>query len=367
MRKFIYILSILFIASCSSDNGSDSGSDTSNYDKEAMLTSWADNIIVPAFEDYQQKVNTLNNDVTTFNGEVNLTNLNNLRSSWLEAYKAYQHVGIFDIGKATELKLTDKTNTYPTDTENILANINGTDYNLETQAQYASQGFPALDYLLYGITENDEDILDLYLNESGYSNYLTAITTQLKTTADAIVIDWNNTYRETFINNSNVVTGSVNQMANNYIENFEKDVRAPKLGIPAGVFSNGVFYPEKVEAYYKNDISKTLLIEATKASQDFFNGVTFGTTTSGPGLKEFLDAVDATSDGEKLSTIINNQYATIFTEIDKLDDSFSDQISSNNSAMLTTYEALQQNVVYIKLDMISALSLTIDYVDGDGD
>lgn len=367
MRKLVFILSVLFIASCSSDNGSDSGSDTSNYDKEEMLTSWADNIIVPSFENYQQKVNLLNTEVDTFSENINASNLNNLRDAWLEAYKAYQYVGIFDIGKATDLKLTDKTNIYPTDTENILNNINGADYNLETQAQYASQGFPAIDYLLYGIAENDEDILALYINESGYANYLAAVSAQLKNTADAIVTDWNNGYRETFINNSNVVTGSVNQMANNYIENFEKDVRAPKLGIPAGVFSNGVLYPESVEAYYKNDISKTLLIDATQASQDFFNGVTFGTSTTGPGLKEFLDAVDATSDGEKLSTIINNQYATIFSEIDNLDNSFSDQISTNNSAMLTTYNALQQNVVYIKLDMISALSLTIDYVDGDGD
>jgi len=35
--------------------------------------------------------------------------------------------------------------------------------------------------------------------------------------------------------------------------------------------------------------------------------------------------------------------------------------------MLAAYDALQQNVVYVKLDMMQALNITIDYVDGDGD
>ncbi len=35
--------------------------------------------------------------------------------------------------------------------------------------------------------------------------------------------------------------------------------------------------------------------------------------------------------------------------------------------MLAAYDVLQQNVVYIKLDMMQALNITIDYVDGDGD
>ena len=35
--------------------------------------------------------------------------------------------------------------------------------------------------------------------------------------------------------------------------------------------------------------------------------------------------------------------------------------------MITAYNTLQQNVVYTKLDMMQALNITIDYVDGDGD
>lgn len=371
MKGLLFTISfILLLTGCSSDSSSETEPDAAAYDKEAMLNSWADHIIIPSFVNYQLKVNALNASTVAFTETSNVENLALLRDAWLEAYKAYQHVGIFDIGKATDLHLLEVSNTYPTNTENIETNIATGNYNLDTQAQYASQGFPALDYLLYGLADTDAAVLEFYsisANASNYKAYLTALSAKLNTTANEIVADWNSGYSATFISNSNAVTGSLNQTANNFIKNLEKEIRAPKVGIPAGVFSNGTLFPEKVEAYYKNDISKLLIVEATQASQDFFNGTTFGTNTSGPGLKEFLDAVGANSSGQSLSSIINNQYETIFSEIAKLEASFSSQITTNNSLMLNAYDALQQNVVYLKVDMISALSLTIDYVDGDGD
>ena len=35
--------------------------------------------------------------------------------------------------------------------------------------------------------------------------------------------------------------------------------------------------------------------------------------------------------------------------------------------MIAAYDALQQNVIYTKVDMMQALNVTIDYVDSDGD
>ncbi|WP_419212047.1 imelysin family protein [Maribacter sp. X9] len=371
MRVLVFALSIIVLfTGCSSDSGDDNSTVDPNYNKEAMLVSWADNIIIPAFTNYQLKVNSLNESTITFTQNPGTETLLDLRNKWLEAYKAYQHVGIFDMGKATDLKLLESSNTYPTDAGNIEANISSGAYNLSAQAQFASQGFPALDYMLYGVKETDEDILALYTDgakAAGYKAYLTALSARLKLTADAVLEDWAGGYRATFIGLDNAITGSLNQMANNFIKNLEKDIRAPKVGIPAGIFSNGTLFPDKVEGYYSNDISKELLLEATKASQNFFKGASFGTNGSGPGLNEFLDAMGAKSNGQSLSGIINGQYATIFSEINKLDNSFSQQISADNSLMVATYNAFQQNVVYLKVDMISALSLTIDYVDGDGD
>mgnify|MGYP002760007868 FL=1 len=203
---------------------------------------------------------------------------------------------------------------------------------------------------------------------SNRKTYLAAVTTRLKSQADAIVNDWKSTYRNTFVsNNGNSVSSSLNKMTNNFVKNLEKDIRTGKLGIPAGLFSNGTKYPEKTEAYYKSDVSRELLTVAIKAEQDFFNGKNFNNSTTGESLKSYLDYLNAVRSGQKLSDIINNQFAATYTSINLLNNSISQQINSDNSKVIAAYNVLQQNVVYIKLDMMQALNISIDYVDGDGD
>jgi hypothetical protein len=45
--------------------------------------------------------------------------------------------------------------------------------------------------------------------------------------------------------------------------------------------------------------------------------------------------------GEKLSTIINNQFSAIITATTTLNASFSNQINSDNTKMLAAYDVLQ--------------------------
>lgn len=370
MKKNVLLATILgLFISCSGD--SDSSTSGDNYDRTALLTNWADNLIIPRFEDYQSKVVSLNNDVIIFTTSPNQTNLDNLRSSWLNAYKSYQYVNVFNIGKAEEINFTSCTNIYPVNSTGINTNITSGVYDLTLLSQYDKQGFPALDYMLNGLSTSDSEILDFYLTNSqatNYKQYLIALSTRLKNNADVIVNDWNNTYRATFIASSgNSVSSSVNKMVNNFVKYFEKDIRAGKVGIPAGIYSNGTLFPEKVEAYYKNDVSKILLNESVKGAQDFFNGKHFNSTIEGMSLKSYLDFLNTVRSGQNLSTIINNQFATINTINANLDNSFSSQVNTNNNLMISSFDGLQQNVVYFKLDMMQAFNITVDYVDADGD
>jgi hypothetical protein len=70
---------------------------------------------------------------------------------------------------------------------------------------------------------------------------------------------------------------------------------------------------------------------------------------------------------KQLSTTINNQFTTIFTVNATLSASLSAQVNSDNAKMILAYDALQQNIIYTKLDMMQALNITVDYVDSDGD
>ncbi|MGO4820882.1 MULTISPECIES: imelysin family protein [unclassified Flavobacterium] len=370
-KLFIFFSALITIVACSSSDNSDGTTGGSNYDRKVLLTNWADNIIIPSYVNYQAKVEILAANISTFNAATTEVNLQAVRTSWLEAYKAYQYVAIYSFGKSEEINLKESANTYPTSASGIEANITAGTYNLALLSQFDKQGFPALDYLINGLGNTDAVIMTYYstnANATKYKKYLTDVTTRLKTNVDTVLADWNSGYKATYIANSGTsVSSSVNITTNNFVKNLEKNVRSGKLGIPSGALSSGVTFPEKVEAYYKNDVSKELLNTAIKASQDFFNGKHFNSATTGEGLKSYLDYLNTVRSGEKLSTIINNQFATIFTVNATLNNSFSNQIAIDNTKMLSAYDALQQNIVYTKLDMMQALNITIDYVDGDGD
>ena len=371
MKKILLILNLVVLIAACSSNGGDDKTNSNSSDRSALLTNWADNIIIPSYTNYQSKLQSLNTSANTFVATPTESNLKALRTSWLESYKAYQYVSIYNFGKAEDINLNMAANTYPTDAVGIETNISNGVYNLSLLSQFTRQGFPGLDYLLNGLGSTDATIVSFYssnANAANYKKYLTDVTAKLKTNADAVVTDWNTGYRASYLaNNGTSVTSSVNKTTNAFVKNLEKDIRTGKLGIPAGQFSGGVKYPEKVEAFYKKDVSKELLTVALQAEQDFFNGKYFSSTTTGASLKSYLDLLNVIRDTKKLSDIINAQFAAITVSNNALSNNFSEQITADNTKMLAAYSTLQKNVIYTKLDMMQGLNITIDYVDGDGD
>lgn len=371
MKKIISICFLYLIITSCSKSEEEPAKDDNNYYRTEILINWADNIIVPSYINFQSKMQIVVANSNSFTTTPNETNLLTLRTSWIEAYKAFQYVSMYNFGKAEEISFNEATNIYPTDINGINANITSGSYNLGLLSQFKNQGLPALDYLINGLGKNENEIIAFYSTNSNalnYKKYLNDLSNKIKSNIDLIVADWNSTYRNAYVaNNGTKVTSAVNITTNEFVKNLEKDIRTAKIGYPAGLFSNNVLSPYIVEAYYKNDISKILLYESLKASQDFFNGKHFNATTTGSGLKTYLDFFNSVRNGQNLSGIINNQYATIFSVINTLNNSFSTQVTTDNTKMLLAFDALQQNVIYTKIDMMQALSITIDYVDGDGD
>jgi hypothetical protein len=94
------------------------------------------------------KLQVLAANSATFNATP--TNLLTLRTSWLEAYKAYQYVAIYSFGKS-EKYLKESANTYQQMEAGIDSNISAGGCNLTLLSQFDKQGFPALDYLINGL------------------------------------------------------------------------------------------------------------------------------------------------------------------------------------------------------------------------
>lgn len=355
------------IISCSEDSPGESGD---SFDREAMLQNWADNIIVPGYTSYVNELASLKTSIESFTNTPSTENLQEVRDNWLSANTAWQKVAMFEIGKAEELTLINYTNIYPTNTTDLIETIQSGDYDLASVNKQDEQGFPAIEYMVYGMG-TDQEIIDLYLQESAnnpYKIYLTELVYRLEALAQEVLDDWGNGYRDTFVNNAGSdATSSVNKLVNDYIFYYEKHLRAGKIGIPAGVFSSDK-QAEKVEALYSGK-SKELFMIGLSAMQDFFNGKSSDSNlpVEGSGLKSYLDFVNTVSDGEDLAELINAQFVSAREKADLLSDNLSTQVESDNSLMLETYDELQKNVVNLKVDMLQSLNVRVDFVDADGD
>ena len=367
-KTFAVLVTILLVLSCSTDDSGNGSGD--NFDRGALLANWADNIIVPAYQNFLNKMNVLEQSSTTFTTTPNQSNLDDLRLKWLDAYKAWQYVEMFNIGKAEEITYSFYVNVYPLNITDVENNIANGSYDLTLVNNQDAQGFPAIDYLINGIAATDTDIINKFTtdtNATAYKTYLNDVVARIESLTELVLNDWNNGYRDTFVANSgNTVTSAVNKLVNDFIFYYEKGLRANKIGIPAGVFSSTPL-PDKVEAYYKSDVSKVLANESLQAVKDFFNGKHFNSAATGESLVSYLDYLNTIKDGSDLSLLINTQFNTAASKLTALNNDFTVQINTDNTKMTEAFDELQRAVVLMKVDMLQALNISVDFVDADGD
>ena len=339
------------------------------FDRGAMLTFWADKIIIPSLESFNESLFQLLEATNSFIDNPDQEKLSQLREKWLISYKSWQFVEMFDIGKAEEIYFKNRLNLYPVNRDRVDSNIDSGSYDLDKAENFTSQGFAAIDYLLFGIGENDDSIVSKYLvSDSSHSKYLKDVVSKAVELTNIVKVDWEEGYRNTFVElTDNTATSSINKLTNDFIFYYEKGFRANKIGIPAGVFS-GSPLPDRVEAYYGRVYSRALAIEAASAVDNFFNGRSYSDNEDvGLSLKSYLDFVEGDGVSSKLSDEIDAQIAASIESIGSLKENFVDQVNENNIEMLKTYDVIQAGVVMLKVDMLQKLNISVDYVDADGD
>ena len=360
---------------CSGSGGDPSPADNSK-DRQEMLINWADNIIIPSYDNFKAKFDAMRSKSQEFTTSPTTESLNALRSASVDAYSEWQKVETFEFGPADRYTMRNFFNIYPADVAGIEANILDPLANLEVPNSYPRQGFPALDYLINGVASDDAGIIEYYTvgdDAPERGAYITKVVERMNTLITNVITEWKGSYRDTFISSTGLDIGSSTAIVvNAYILNYERYIRSGKIGIPAGIVSttvSGPVYPEKVEAYFKKDISNLLATNAKSAAVGFFNGLDVNTGAEGPSFKSYLDALGAkdSSTGTMLSDIINEQFAVIDFKLYQLGPNFSEEVQNNNEAMKDLYAEMQKAVRLLKVDMSSAMSVTITYTDNDGD
>ncbi|MBC5994912.1 imelysin family protein [Pontibacter cellulosilyticus] len=364
-----YTLAILagftMLTACDSDG--DSGPKT-EYDRQAMLANYADNLIVPGYEKFKTETTELSTAVSAFTASPSEATLANARKEYLDAYKVWQDVMTYEFGPADDQMLRSNLNIYPTNASKIESNVSAGSYDLQAAANIDAKGFPALDYLLYG-KPTDAEVTALYTSDANAAKrkkYLQDLANLIKQRAEATYNSWTTAnYATTFKESAGTAVGSaVGNLVNQL--NFEIDLtKRAKVGIPSGRQSANIARPETVEAYYSKN-SLELLKRALMAQKAIFMGVSTS-GTNGPGLDDYLDHVDAKYNNMLLSDAIEAQFDAAIAAIDGVTVPLSQAVTSNPQAVSKLYEELQKLIVLTKTDMPSALGVAITYNDNDGD
>lgn len=280
---------------------------------------------------------------------------------------------MFNVGPAETYVPTSYFNSFPTNVTEIEKNIISTP-NLDLPSAFSQQGFPALDYLINGLG-NDSETVSKYTTASDAAQritYLTTLTERMNTIFNTINNAWYaGDYRVKYVSNTALNAGTPTSLfVNAFVFHYEKHLRAYKIGNPSDAFGlAGATFPTEVEAYYKKDLSKTLAKTSNQAVADFFNGKSFNTGNEVYSLKAYLNELGAkdSKTGSSLSDIINTQLTSVNGKLDLVSDNFAQQITTDNQKMLDVFDAMQTTVRLLKVDMTSAMSVTITYVDSDGD
>lgn len=374
MKKYLVLLLTLSLWGCS--GGSEKPEPVpvdEDKDRKVMLSYLASQIIIPSYDQFKVKFDAMVAKSNAFAAKPDATSLADYRAAWADAYTEWQKVELFDFGPGEKHTIRNFFNIYPANEQGIAANIADPASSLEVPGSYPSQGFPALDYLINGLAATDAAILTQYTTAPDAAKklaYIKRVNERMASILNTVITEWKGPYNVTFTTKTGLDIGSsTSLLVNGYVLHYERYIRSGKFGIPSGAMLNGVAAAEKVEAYYKKDLSLTLAKTAHQAYIDFFNGKDVKSGEAGPSLKTYLNALGAkdSATGKSLTELLNSQFEASKAKLNVLKPNLFEEVKTNNQAMKDTYTEMQKAVRMLKVDMTSAMSITITYTDNDGD
>lgn len=363
MKKYGYISLILLLLVGSSCNKDDKNK--IEFDRDGMLQNIGTNIIMPSYANLKEAVDQLNDAANDFVGQPEIQTLNGLHAAWIEAYMKYQRCSTYEFGPADEVLFRMVLNQFPTKPTKIEDNIESGSYNLEAISNYEAKGFPAIEYLIYNESGNNDAIITSFTAENSQSRkqYLLDLVNDVKENVDYVHQKWEDNYLDFFIKNNGSDAGSslgflVNQL------NFDYELlKNKKLGEPYGIKSLGPSFPKEVEAYYSAK-SKDLALEHLQSIIDLFLGKG---SENGLGFDDYLNALDAKHAEGNLTDVMIKQLETAKSALEEVPDPLSTSMTENRELVKAAYDEVQKQVRYFKSDMPSALGVVIQYTDNDGD
>lgn len=365
-RPFLLLLSlpVLLLAGCG-DNMPVNPCEN-DFDQQQLFSHLYSAVIAPAYIRLQQEVYELEVAGLAFVQDPDQDNLRLLRAEWKDAYLAWQRAEPFCFGPAEDVFLRASLNNFPVNANAVENAVQTGNYNFDNPETF-DKGFPALDYLLFGLRETDAEIVAAFAGDTGYSVYLDALLQDMRQRTEQVTQAWTTEgYLDIFLSNTGTAAGSsLSLIINSLNEHYERTKR-DRLGIPSGVLTLNLPNPDRVEAFYSG-ISAELAVAALEASQRFYLSFDEGAGADRTGLDDLLQYVDARKGDRSLDAVIQEQYSRAIEATRAIGDPLSEAVENDNAAVVNAYNEATRQVIHLKTDLPSVLCVAITYVDNPSD
>lgn len=365
---WLVVAALIVVASCKKEKKDNS--DETGLDRKPMLVNYADNYIVPAYTAMANSLAQLKTKVDAFVTSPDETKLNELKTACSEANLLWQRVDMLEFGPAEDVSLRMYINTYPVTVSKVEANISSGNFDLEPFGNKDAQGFPALDYLLNGLAAGSAATLPYYTSDVNAANrkqYLQSIVNKMVQKVQGVKEAWGS-YRNTFVESTGTdVNSSLSKLVNAYVLYYERYLRSGKVGLPAGAMT-GTAVPEITESYYSPESANGYALTALQAFTRFYEGAAFDGSSTGSSMKDYLKSIGTKDEnGTLIADLVTTKLSEAESKLKAFSTPLKDGVKNNRPEVLGIYDALQQVVPLLKVDMVSAFGISITYTDNDGD
>lgn len=355
------ILPGLFLISCNNGNPFEKVND---FDQKPLLENIGHNLILPAYEALVEANSALANAVYSFVESPTASTLAEARIQLKSARMGWQRCTPYQFGPAEMHGLSAELNIYPVDQNQIELNVSSGDYDLSAFNNSDAKGYPALGFLLYGEEISDNEISSMTENKG---QYLKDIVDRITETTNKVYSDWTmaeGNYISTFTSEDALgvnIGSSVGKLVNAFNQDFERNTRDGKVGIPVGIRTNGTPVPDRAEAYFAG-----YSVELLRANLETYQALYLG--GEGVGFDDYLKEIGAATTGnEDLSEKITLQLEAILNAANSIGDPLPEAISQDKEKVQELWAEMQALVVLFKTDLASSIGVVISYQDNDGD
>lgn len=334
--------------------------------RQAILRSWTEQIILPAYDTLSARADALRDASAAFCGAPDEPGLAATRAAWDAARGAFEAVSVFKFGPHVDYpaRLGPNLNFWPARPESVDALLTGdTPLTAEALAGMgaAARGLPAVEYVLFGPEATDASAFAAAGRRCGY---LVAASADVANLADALALAWSPeggafseelTDPETKGLSLTSIQEALSEVVNRMLFALD-DMRSEKLAKPLGTDSP---LPDITESRFSGRAIQDLRDVLTMIETLYHGAPVEG----GLGLDDDPRLIARPDVTERFDSTL----AVARARLDEIPGTLGEAVVAAPEKVTAAVDALREVQVVLQTDVRALLSLNAAFNDADGD